>query len=70
MTLHEIAKQYVDAKIEMTKCKQKQFKQLCNRCGSFRYGCKVYDRYCASWMKLERRVNDGRVAPAEGEEGI
>ena len=70
MNLYEIAKQYVDAKIEMTKCKQKHFKQLCSRCGSFSRGCKVYDSYCASWMKLERKVEDGRIAPADGKKGI
>jgi hypothetical protein len=56
--LKKITKKYVQAKIEMTKCQQKHFKQLCSRCGSFHYGCKVYDRYCAAWMRLERKVNE------------
>ena len=55
--LIETTKKYVQAKIEMTECKQRNFKQLCSRC-RFYSNCNVYSNYCDCWMKLERLVGE------------
>jgi len=56
MDLEEIAKQYVDRKIRMTKCMQKHFRQLCSRCKKW-HGCSIYLEYFDAWKALERKVN-------------
>jgi len=50
-----VVKNYVDSKIELTKCMQKHFRQVCHNCRKY-VGCSVYSNYTKAWFALQRIV--------------
>ena len=44
--------EYILAKIEMTECMQKEFKQLCHTCKKYPT-CKLYRNYVETWLNLQ-----------------
>lgn len=44
---------YIRAKIKMTLCKQKHFKQVCHNCKAYA-NCHVYGKYVDAWIKLQK----------------
>jgi hypothetical protein len=50
-------KHYVETKIAVTKCQQRNFKQLCSRCSEYAK-CKSYAEYCNAWTILQAEVKD------------
>jgi hypothetical protein len=59
MSIEEAAKWFVEAEIKKTKCMQKHFKQLCQRCREY-MGCSVYLERFDAWKALERRINGNK----------
>jgi len=55
MTPRKAAKKYVRYRIELIKCRQNHFKQLCQRC--IKWGtCKVYGNYVQAWIDLQESL--------------
>ena len=50
--LYWAAKRYIKAKITMTNCMQKHFRQKCNWCNKYD-GCRIYRDYVDKWMDLQ-----------------
>lgn len=46
---------YIVNVIKRTKCMQKHFVQLCQRCSEYS-GCKLYSKYCDGWIKLQKFI--------------
>jgi hypothetical protein len=44
---------YILAKIEMTECMQKNFRQLCSKCKKYAT-CDKYNNYVDAWTKLQK----------------
>jgi len=58
--IENAAYRYVVAKVALTKCMQKHFRQLCNRCKHYDR-CDVYATYVDSWINLQKAVNLNRL---------
>lgn len=52
-TIKKAVINYVKAKIEKTKCLQRNFKQKCNYC-KYYAGCIVYSEYVKAWIELQK----------------
>lgn len=55
MKIKEAAINYVGAKIALTNCMQKHFRQLCQRC-KYWNKCLVYSKYVQAWMDLQESL--------------
>ena len=51
----DAARHYVEIKIYLTKCRQRHFKQLCNKCKEYAT-CELYAEYCQAWQDLQQEV--------------
>lgn len=45
--------EYIEAKIEMTECMQKHFRQVCHNCKKYS-NCKKYNNYVNAWINLQK----------------
>jgi hypothetical protein len=55
MSIKKATKIYIQAKIDLTKCMQDKFKQVCHTCHHYAR-CKVYERYVEAWTRLQKSV--------------
>lgn len=46
---------YVKAKIKLTECMQRHFRQLCSKCKEYS-NCKIYNNYVNRWTKLQKAI--------------
>ena len=51
--LKEVVRLYIEAKIKLTLCMQKHFKQVCHSCKEYAR-CSVYSNYVEAWMNLQK----------------
>lgn len=56
-TVIETAQRYVEAKIDLTKCQQDHFRQLCAKCKKY-VGCKTYQEYVHAWVLLQEVIKE------------
>jgi hypothetical protein len=49
---------YIEARRKLIHCRQKHFKQLCQRCREWKKDCRVYASYVDAWMKLQESVKE------------
>lgn len=55
MNIIDIVTNYINVKIRLTRCKQKHFKQLCQRCKEYPK-CELYADSVDAWIKLQEVV--------------
>lgn len=53
--LQKTVGEYIQARIKLTKCRQVEFKLLCQKCKRYDT-CKVYAEYVDKWIKLQKEV--------------
>lgn len=46
--------EYILAKIEMTECMQKNFRQVCHNCKKY-VRCSKYNNYVEAWLNLQKQ---------------
>lgn len=49
---------YTLAKIDLTECMQKNFRQVCHNCKNY-CGCETYNNYVEAWMNLQKSFMKG-----------
>ena len=49
--------EYIAAKISLTNCMQKHFRQVCHVCKKYAK-CKVYAKYVEAWIELQKSVKE------------
>lgn len=50
--LYRIVLDYIEAKVNLTECMQKHFRQVCHNCDKY-FQCKVYAKYVDTWIELQ-----------------
>lgn len=49
---------YIEARKRLITCRQRHFKQLCQRCDKWKKDCRVYASYVQAWMELQESVKE------------
>ena len=52
------AANYIEARKRLITCRQRHFKQLCQRCKKWKDDCRVYAQYVDEWMQLQESVKE------------
>ena len=53
MNLIDAVEEYILAKMKMTECMQKHFRQVCHNCSNYSK-CNQYNMYVEAWVNLQK----------------